>query len=403
MTGDVQQSEWRRGGDPANPPIDRVGVWERGTNGRVVDTYTVESLDPFSAPVFSSLSGKPERSVMTLGQWQSSEFEWRFRSPLPTEQPAPEAGGKKGDREAFRQAFQGAYGKWLADTHDRIEMGCHFSKLKMDFLESPAGRAAVLSLWGEGDELRHARQHAADWRAEAQRFVDERDSLASQLEEARAWKTAVEEHAVVNWNEPALTETDPRKAIGLLVEKALDQERDALRQQLTEARKDIERLKTERHENAAIDGDAIHALKVEIESAHKQLTNAGIGDKSYGLETRILQLADQRNDYRRKLDRTREDSEAEIQRLWERCKSAEEKLARLSQGETEPLDAQVVYEREDSYCMGSGQFGYEKVGFRVGERVFWVGLAGAYVNGENYEADKKLATQIVERLRESRQ
>ena len=39
-------------------------------------------------------------------------------------------------------------------------------------------------------------------------------------------------------------------------------------------------------------------------------------------------------------------------------------------------DAQVVYERQESYDMAAGPYGYEKVGVRFNDRVIWLGMRG---------------------------
>jgi hypothetical protein len=59
--------------------------------------------------------------------------------------------------------------------------------------------------------------------------------------------------------------------------------------------------------------------------------------------------------------------------------------------------AEVVFERQDAFDMTSGPYGYERVGFSIGGRVFWVGCAGSGLPGGTYEADKALAASVVER------
>jgi len=61
------------------------------------------------------------------------------------------------------------------------------------------------------------------------------------------------------------------------------------------------------------------------------------------------------------------------------------------------VKARVVFERNDAFDMQSGPYGYERVGFAIGDRVFWTGCAGSGMPGGTYEADKALAKQIVER------
>lgn len=63
------------------------------------------------------------------------------------------------------------------------------------------------------------------------------------------------------------------------------------------------------------------------------------------------------------------------------------------------MEAKVVYERQDSFDMKSGPFGYERVGFAIGDRVFWCGCAGSGMPGGTYDDDKALAEQIVARWR----
>jgi hypothetical protein len=61
------------------------------------------------------------------------------------------------------------------------------------------------------------------------------------------------------------------------------------------------------------------------------------------------------------------------------------------------MKARVVFERHDAFDMQSGPYGYERVGFAIGERVFWTGCAGSGMPGGTYEADKALAESVVER------
>jgi len=57
--------------------------------------------------------------------------------------------------------------------------------------------------------------------------------------------------------------------------------------------------------------------------------------------------------------------------------------------------AKVVYEREDAFDMRHGPYGYQRVGFCIGDRVFWVGCCGSGMPGSQYEQDKALAEEIV--------
>jgi hypothetical protein len=61
------------------------------------------------------------------------------------------------------------------------------------------------------------------------------------------------------------------------------------------------------------------------------------------------------------------------------------------------MKARIVYERNDGFDMQGGPFGYERVGFAIGDRVFWTGCAGSGMPGGTYETDKRLAETIVER------
>ena len=63
--------------------------------------------------------------------------------------------------------------------------------------------------------------------------------------------------------------------------------------------------------------------------------------------------------------------------------------------------ARVVYDRQDSFDLHSGPYGYERVGFAIGDRVFWTGCAGSGMPGTSYEADKQLARDIVQRWNEA--
>ncbi len=58
-------------------------------------------------------------------------------------------------------------------------------------------------------------------------------------------------------------------------------------------------------------------------------------------------------------------------------------------------DARVVYERDDNFDMHAGPFGFERVGFCIGNRVFWTGLSGSYVQTKTWDSDKALAEKIV--------
>ena len=58
-------------------------------------------------------------------------------------------------------------------------------------------------------------------------------------------------------------------------------------------------------------------------------------------------------------------------------------------------EARVVYERDEAFNMSSGPYGYERVGFSIGGRVFWTGLSASHTANRTWEADKELAEKIV--------
>lgn len=61
------------------------------------------------------------------------------------------------------------------------------------------------------------------------------------------------------------------------------------------------------------------------------------------------------------------------------------------------MRAKVVYERQDAFDLHHGPYGYERVGFCIGERVFWTGCCGTGLQAsyQQYETDKALAEEIV--------
>lgn len=61
------------------------------------------------------------------------------------------------------------------------------------------------------------------------------------------------------------------------------------------------------------------------------------------------------------------------------------------------MDAQVVYERDDGFDMKAGPFGYERVGFRIGSRVWWVGCTDSVSINKDFAEQVKLANEIVSR------
>lgn len=60
-------------------------------------------------------------------------------------------------------------------------------------------------------------------------------------------------------------------------------------------------------------------------------------------------------------------------------------------------DARIVRERQDAFDMQSGPYGYERVGFAIGARVFWVGCTGSGMPAGSYGQDEALAQEIVMR------
>jgi hypothetical protein len=66
------------------------------------------------------------------------------------------------------------------------------------------------------------------------------------------------------------------------------------------------------------------------------------------------------------------------------------------------LKAEVVFERQDGFDMQSGPYGYERVGFRIGSRVFWTGCAGSGMPASTYAEDRELAETIVARWNDVR-
>jgi hypothetical protein len=61
------------------------------------------------------------------------------------------------------------------------------------------------------------------------------------------------------------------------------------------------------------------------------------------------------------------------------------------------MRAHVVYDRNDGFDMTGGPYGYERVGFVIGDRVFWTGCAGSGIPSGTYASDKALAEAVVER------
>ena len=60
--------------------------------------------------------------------------------------------------------------------------------------------------------------------------------------------------------------------------------------------------------------------------------------------------------------------------------------------------ARVVYERQDGGDLHSGPASFDRVGFCIGDRVFWTGAAHTFNgSGGTWVADKELAETIVAR------
>jgi hypothetical protein len=62
------------------------------------------------------------------------------------------------------------------------------------------------------------------------------------------------------------------------------------------------------------------------------------------------------------------------------------------------VKARLVVERNDAFDMQSGPYGYERIGFAIGERVFWTGCTGSGMPGGTYDADRALAELIIARF-----
>jgi hypothetical protein len=64
---------------------------------------------------------------------------------------------------------------------------------------------------------------------------------------------------------------------------------------------------------------------------------------------------------------------------------------------SEDRKARVVRERQDGFDMQSGPYGYQRVGFAIGERVFWTGCVGSGMPEGSYGDDERLAHEVVRR------
>jgi uncharacterized protein YggE len=70
---------------------------------------------------------------------------------------------------------------------------------------------------------------------------------------------------------------------------------------------------------------------------------------------------------------------------------------------SKPLDAQVVYQKEVDEDL-KGYYCYEKVGFRINDRVFWVGSVNSECGKESwkaYEESKRQCIIIVDALKKA--
>lgn len=175
MSSETVQTEWRRGGDPANPPIDRVGVWER-RNGPHHTDYLIRSLCPDGLVQWRDIGETRWRETSTrVGNLQKYPHDYRYIGPLPGSEPA--AAPKKGDREAFRRKV----GDFNRNCVSGVSVA-YFNEIALDFLESPAGRAAVLGFLGveEGgnllERLRDARESVSRLTAELAEAREENDA-----------------------------------------------------------------------------------------------------------------------------------------------------------------------------------------------------------------------------------
>ena len=64
-------------------------------------------------------------------------------------------------------------------------------------------------------------------------------------------------------------------------------------------------------------------------------------------------------------------------------------------GKATVKEANVVYERDEAFNMTSGPYGFERVGFSIGHRVFWTGLSASHTANRTWDEDKELAEKIV--------
>lgn len=57
--------------------------------------------------------------------------------------------------------------------------------------------------------------------------------------------------------------------------------------------------------------------------------------------------------------------------------------------------ASIVRERNEAYDIHSGPHGYERIGFEIEGRVFWVGMSASYSDNKTWETDKALCEDMV--------
>ena len=64
------------------------------------------------------------------------------------------------------------------------------------------------------------------------------------------------------------------------------------------------------------------------------------------------------------------------------------------------INAQVVYEQDERFDFQSGPYGYSRVGLRINDRVFWLGLfCGSGGPGyEDFKRQEELAKELERRI-----
>jgi hypothetical protein len=68
-------------------------------------------------------------------------------------------------------------------------------------------------------------------------------------------------------------------------------------------------------------------------------------------------------------------------------------------GYIESLTAQVLYEKQDTFDVHHGPCGFNRVGFRIGDRVFWTGIESwpGVNQTHEYELAEAMAREVVTR------